>query len=75
MRKLPQRLADDEPSLAPAEASWVFSMLADGLAFPPPKSSVEPHERPEPTAHHGRLLGALGVLALLIALLVGVQLT
>jgi hypothetical protein len=75
MRELPHRLADDEPSLAPAEPSWVFTMLADGLAFPPPESSAEPPERPEPTVHHGQLLVALVVLALLIALLVGVQLT
>jgi hypothetical protein len=75
MRELPQRLADDEPSLAPADSSWVFAMLADGLAFPPPDLSAEPHERSEPTMQNGRLLVALVVLALLIALLVGVQLT
>jgi hypothetical protein len=41
MRDIPRKLTDEEPP-APADPSWVFSMLSEGLYFPPPDPSADP---------------------------------
>ncbi|NTU80508.1 MAG: hypothetical protein HGA45_14215 [Chloroflexales bacterium] len=66
MRDISRRLSDEEPP-APADASWVFTMLSEGMYFPPPDPSADPFE--ESTDQSGHLL-----LALLVALLLVNQL-
>ncbi|NTU82868.1 MAG: hypothetical protein HGA45_26460 [Chloroflexales bacterium] len=71
MRDISRRLSDEEPP-APADPSWVFTMLSEGMYFPPPDPSADPFE--ESTDQSGHLLVALMVLALLVALLLVNQL-
>jgi hypothetical protein len=71
MRDISRRLSDEEP-LAPADPSWVFTMLSEGMYFPPPDPSVDPFE--DSTDQSAHLLVALMVLALLVALLLVNQL-
>lgn len=73
MRDISRRLSDEEPP-APVDPSWVFTMLSEGLYFPPPDPSASADPFEESTDQSGHLLVALMVLALLVALLLVNQL-
>lgn len=73
MHEIPHGLTDDRESPAPAEPFWVYTVLSDGLYFPPPDPAA-PNDHPEyPDAVYTWV--AIGVMVVLLILLVIEHLT